>query len=50
MHERNLECIIQCKTKDEFLIAKDMLGVNDRFNQHDTYDIFATWAAQHKFA
>jgi len=48
--ERNLDAVIRAKTKDEFLVAKDILGVNGRFNQHDTYDIFAAWAAQHRFA
>lgn len=42
-----LDLVLKAKSIEEFLIAKDLLGVK-RFNQHDSYDILATFAAQRR--
>ena len=40
--------VLNAKSREEFLIAKDLLGIR-RFNQHDSYTILATMSAQRRF-
>lgn len=42
-----LDLVLKAKSIEEFLIAKDLLGIRC-FNQHDSYDILATFAAQRR--
>ena len=43
----NLDLVLSAKTVEEFLVAKDILGIK-KFNQSDSYCILATYSAQHR--
>ena len=43
----NLDLVLSAKTVEEFLVAKDILGIK-KFNQHDSYCILATYSAQRR--
>ena len=45
----NLDLVLSAKTVDEFLVAKDILGIK-KFNQRDSYCILATYSAQRRHA
>ena len=43
----NLDLMLSAKTVEEFLVAKDILGIK-KFNQRDSYCILATYSAQRR--
>ena len=45
--DSNLDLALSAKTIEEFLVAKDILGIK-KFNQHDSYCILATYSAQRR--
>ena len=45
--DNNLDIVLSAKTVEEFLVAKDILGIK-KFNQHDSYCILATYSAQRR--
>ena len=47
--DNSLDLVLSAKTVEEFLVAKDILGIK-KFNQRDSYCILATYSAQRRHA